>query len=114
MLNAIIDPKTTPPLNTKRTQWREIRQLLIKDDRIYVPENDEIKRRIVSVHHDTPAAEHPGQYNTMVAVAKMYYWPNMGRFIANYIKGCTDCQQMKVNTHPTIPPLTPIKTTHRD
>lgn len=38
----------------------------------------------------------------------------MGRFIANYVKGCTDCQQMKVNTHPTIPPLMPIKSTHRD
>ena len=42
-LNAIIDPKATPPLNTRRTQWREAGQLLIKDDRIYVPENDKIK-----------------------------------------------------------------------
>jgi hypothetical protein len=32
-------------------------------------------------------------------------------FIKNYVSGCTTCQQMKVNTHPTIPPLSLIKST---
>jgi hypothetical protein len=32
-------------------------------------------------------------------------------FIKNYVTGCATCQQMKVNTHPTVPPLSPIKST---
>jgi Chromo (CHRromatin Organisation MOdifier) domain len=32
-------------------------------------------------------------------------------FIKNFIEGCTKCQQMKVNTHPTAPPLSLIRTT---
>jgi hypothetical protein len=32
-------------------------------------------------------------------------------FIKNYVSGCTICQQMKVNMHPTIPPLSLIKST---
>jgi hypothetical protein len=32
-------------------------------------------------------------------------------FIKNYVTGCTTYQQMKVNTHLTIPPLSPIKST---
>ena len=32
-------------------------------------------------------------------------------FVKNYIVGCATCQQNKVNTHPTTPPLTPIKST---
>jgi hypothetical protein len=32
-------------------------------------------------------------------------------FIKNYITGCVTCQQMKVNTHPMVPPLSPIKST---
>src|ERR1700733_10944773 len=32
-------------------------------------------------------------------------------FIKNYVEGCATCQQMKVNTHPTMPPLSPIKST---
>jgi hypothetical protein len=32
-------------------------------------------------------------------------------FIKNFVEGCAKCQQMKVNTHPTAPPLSPIKMT---
>ena len=33
----------------------------------------------------------------------------MSVFVRNYVDGCALCQQNKVNTHPTIPPLMPIK-----
>jgi len=33
----------------------------------------------------------------------------MTTFMKKYVEGCTKCQQMKVNTHLTTPPLTPIK-----
>ena len=32
----------------------------------------------------------------------------MSIFVKNHVKGCTTCQQTKVNTHPTILPLMPI------
>jgi hypothetical protein len=32
-------------------------------------------------------------------------------FIKNYVSGYVTCQQMKVNTHPTVPPLSLIKST---
>jgi hypothetical protein len=32
-------------------------------------------------------------------------------FSKNYVSGCVTCQQMKVNTHPTVPPLSLIKST---
>jgi hypothetical protein len=35
----------------------------------------------------------------------------MTAFVKNFVEGCTTCQQMKVNTHPTMPPLSPIKST---
>ena len=33
----------------------------------------------------------------------------MHAFIKSYVQGCALCQQMKVNTHPSAPPLAPIK-----
>lgn len=38
----------------------------------------------------------------------------MQTFISNYVRGCSSCQRMKVNTHPTTPPLHPIPATRRD
>ena len=32
----------------------------------------------------------------------------MAQFIKKYIDGCSICQQNKTNTHPTVPPITPI------
>ena len=32
----------------------------------------------------------------------------MAVFVKNYVQGCAVCQQTKVNTHPTVPPLMPI------
>ena len=32
----------------------------------------------------------------------------MSSFIHRYVSGCALCQQMKVNTHPTVPALSPI------
>ena len=33
----------------------------------------------------------------------------MGIQVRNWVTGCATCQQMKVNTHPTVPGITPIK-----
>jgi hypothetical protein len=32
----------------------------------------------------------------------------MRTFVKNYVKGCTYCQQFKINRHPTCPALLPI------
>ena len=32
----------------------------------------------------------------------------MKHFISDYVKGCAQCQAIKINTHPTHPPLLPI------
>ena len=51
---------------------------------------------------------HPGQYNTLQLVSKDFWWPGIGVFVKNYVTGCAVCQQTKVITHPTSPPLMPI------
>ena len=32
----------------------------------------------------------------------------MAQFIKKYVEGCSICQQNKTNTHPTVPPITPM------
>ena len=39
---------------------------------------------------------------------KDYWWPGMSTFLRKYIVGCANCQTAKVNTHPTIPGLSPL------
>jgi len=44
-------------------------------------------------------------------VQRHYWWPRLRHFVYEYVAGCATCQQNKVNTHPTQPPVQPIKST---
>ena len=61
--------------------------------------------------HDHPTAGHPGRDETLRQTKAKYHWPGMKEWIADYVKGCAICQQMKINTHPRKTPLYRISTT---
>ena len=65
------------------------------------------KHKIIQAYH-VPAYGHPGINQTKDLVAKYYWWPQLKRDVYKYVKGCAQCQQNKVNTHPQKVPLSPI------
>ena len=58
-----------------------------------------------------PAYGHPGINRTKDLVAKYYWWPQLAKDIQEYVKGCAQCQQNKVNTRPQRALLNPITPT---
>lgn len=111
---AMTTNSTDFPFRSDASEWKESNHLLFYNDRCYIPPNLPLRREIIQLYHDTPNAGHPGQWKTGELVRRDYFWPSMQSFISNYVKGCGACQQMKVNTHPTVPPLQPIIPTKRD
>jgi len=53
-------------------------------------------------------AGHPGEIATYNDIAQYYWWPGLRSFVKNFVKGCTTCQQFKINQNPTKPSLMPI------
>ncbi|GLB38887.1 putative retrotransposable element tf2 155 kda protein type 1-like [Lyophyllum shimeji] len=101
--------KGVPPTKSALEDWKIEDGLLFFRDKCYVPADQELRRRIVERYHDSFAGGHPGQYKTLELIKRDYWWPGMYIFIKRYVEGCATCQQMKTNTHPTTPPITPIK-----
>ena len=62
---------------------------------VYIPDDDEVKRQILQLYHDSIPAGHPGQANTLALVAWNYYWPRMSEFVCRYVEGCEMCQRIK-------------------
>ena len=58
-----------------------------------------------------PAYGHPGINRMKDLVAKYYWWPQLAKDIQEYVKGCAQCQQNKVNTRPQRALLNPITPT---
>ena len=99
-----------PPLRTKLHDWYlSDDNLLYYKKRIYIPNDPHLRRSLIYIHHDLPQYGHPGIYGTLTAIHRHFYWYGMGRMVTDYVRGCAICQQMKINTHPTVPPLHPIQ-----
>jgi hypothetical protein len=45
--------------------------------KLVVPDEEELKRRILQQYHDHPLAGHPGIANTIFAVAREFWWPEV-------------------------------------
>lgn len=98
-----------PPIRSALSDWHTNDGLLWYKGRLYIPDDINLQRDLVKQHHEGIVAGHPGQYGTNAIMMRSYWWPRMSVFVKNFVEGCALCQQNKVNTHPTIPPLMPIK-----
>ena len=67
-------------------------------ERICVPASHSLKMRILAELHDAPSAGHPGFLRTLNAVAALFWWPRMTRWIRQYVASCTTCQRTKPST----------------
>ena len=89
--------------------WKFNNQVLTYKGRVYVPPNEPLCHSILACCHNHETAGHPGYLKTRQLVASEFWWLGLTQFVHKYVKGCATCQQNKLNTHPTVPPLTPIK-----
>ena len=71
--------------------------LYVVDDseRIYVPADWEIKRKILWNCHDAPVAGHLGVERTLELMERSFFWPGMRTEVTNYVRSCAGCQKNK-------------------
>jgi hypothetical protein len=80
----------------KSAEWLESDGLLMFHGKIYVPNDRDLRHRIVEQHHDMCIARHAGCFKTLELVSRNYWWPQMSCYIGTYVKTCDLCNRMKV------------------
>ena len=91
---------------TVAADWEFINNSLYFKHRLYIPEPT--RHDLVKSLHNSPTEGHEGFFRTLHRMQKDYWWPGMSTFLCKFISGCADCQAAKVNTHPTVPGLSPL------
>jgi hypothetical protein len=83
--------------------------ILLRKNKIFVPNFQDLKRMIVHETHNVPYAGHPRYQKTMETIKSHYLWLGIRKEITKYIARCMECQKVKAeNWHPAglLQPLT--------
>ena len=73
--------------------------LLRHQGKIYVPEANDLRLRILQYKHDHILSGHFGQNKTLRLVRRDYTWPKMRAFIIHFCKSCATCMRSKAPCH---------------
>ena len=87
--------------------------LLLYKNRWYIPNDANIKNRILHDNHDSKLAGHFGIFKTLERFKQNYYWPKMAEEVQDYIKSCDICQREKVSRHKKYGLLDPLEVPYR-
>jgi hypothetical protein len=68
--------------------------------RLFVPEDDALRLRLLQSHHDNVAAGHPGRAKTYKLLTRNYYWPQMNQTVRRYVRNCHTCTRSKASRLP--------------
>ena len=71
---------------------------MLKEGKVYILKNKELRAEIIQLHHDVPAVGHGSQWKAVELVTRNYWWPGVMRDIERYVEGCDLCQRMKNRT----------------
>ena len=69
------------------------------DNRIYVPDVDDLRLRVLRSKHDHILSGHFGQNKTLKLIRRDYTWPKIRTFVQDYCRSCTTCARAKVPRH---------------
>ena len=63
--------------------------------RIFVPDNKDLKSRLLRAYHDSPLGMHRGRDTTYHALARDFYWRGMGKATKCWVARCLECLKHK-------------------
>ena len=69
--------------------------MIVKGQRMCVPEYGELKREILEEAHSSAYAMHPGGTKMYRTLKGHYWWNGMKKEIASFVSRCLTCQQVK-------------------
>jgi len=79
-------------------EWQIEGDLVLKEGKVYVPKDEELRAEVIRLHHNVPAARHGGRWKIVELMTRNYWWLGVTRDVGRYVEGCDLCQRMKNRT----------------
>ena len=69
------------------------------NNRMYVPDNANLRLWVLQYHHNCVLAGHLGQNKTLELIWRYYTWPNIHNNVQKFYKSCVTCMRSKSQHH---------------
>ena len=94
VVKAVEELKRAGIKTLKDEEWEIEDGIVMKEGRIYVPE-EELREEIIQLHHNTLVREHGRRWKTMELVTRNYQWPGVTKEVRKYVDRYNACQRYK-------------------
>jgi hypothetical protein len=64
---------------------------------VVVPNDHDLKLKIMYEYHDAPVSGHRGREKTLVALRRDFYWQHQYKYVRKYVRACEVCQRAKAS-----------------
>jgi Integrase zinc binding domain len=86
--------------DTSDPRWTQIDDGFLRHDgRIYVPESESLRLRVLQYKHDHVLSGHFGQNKTLALIRREDTWPGLRSFVIEFCKSSTTCMWSKSQRH---------------
>ena len=68
---------------------------MLKEEKIYILKDKELRAEIIWLHHNVLVTEHGGKWKMMELVTRNYWWPEITKDVGKYVERYDMCQRMK-------------------
>ena len=79
------------------------------DGRVVITDSGDIRLKLISDFHDSPYVGHVGINKTTRLISRYYWWLNMVKDIATYVRECHSCQTIKARQEKPSGLLNPLE-----
>ena len=83
-------------------EWKLEGDLVLKEGKVYMPKDEELRAEVIRLHHDIPVVGYGGRWKTVELVTRNYWWLGVTRDVGRYVEGCGLCQRMKNRTEEVV------------
>ena len=88
--------------------WSLQKGLLLKKGCLFIPDQNNLRTKVLAEIHDKPVTGHCGRNKTRKLVRRQYYWPRQVADIDRYIANCRVCRRTTVPRDKTPGLLKPL------
>jgi len=77
VIKAVEEMKKAEVKTLRNKQWQIEKELVLKEERVYVLKDEKLRVEIIWLHHDMPIAGYERQWKTVELVTRNYWWPGV-------------------------------------